>query len=151
MWPRGPVTAALRLAGMAAIESPIMAECGEGAVGIGNWLLIGYATYSDLADYRVEVQLPEALRKERLVLDLGDVACVAQVAVNGRDVGVRLWRPYTFDISEAARPGNNAITITVANTAANASGKPLPPERLAAGILGPVRIRPLREVTLAAR
>ena len=149
--PKGPVVAALRLVGIAAVGSPIMAECGEGAVGIGNWLLIGYATYSGLADYSVEVTLPEALRKERLVLDLGDVACAAQVAVNGRDLGTRLWRPYTFDITGAVRSGRNTITIAVANTASNASAKALPTGRLAAGILGPVRIRCLREVTLNAR
>jgi len=165
--PKGPVVAALRIVGMAALERPILADCGEGAVGIGNWLLNGYPDYSGIADYRVEVALPEALRKERLVLDLGDVGCAAQVAVNGRDLGdvgcaaqvavngrdlgTRLWRPYTWDITDAVRPGANAIAVTVANTAANASGTPIAADRLAAGILGPVRIRPLRKVTLQAQ
>ena len=149
--PKGPVVAALRIAGMAALERPILVDCGEGAVGIGNWLLIGYPDYSGIADYRVEVALPEAFRKERLVLDLGDVGCAAQVAVNGRDLGTRLWRPYMWDITDAVRSGPNAIAVTVANTAANASGTPIPADRLAAGILGPVRIRPLRKVTLQAQ
>ena len=149
--PRGPVVAALRTAGLAAIDRPILCDCGQAAVGIGSWLLIGYATYSGLADYAAEVQLPEAYHKERLILDLGSVGCAAQVAVNGRDLGTRLWQPYTFDITDAVRGGKNTIEVTVANTAANASGRDLPAERLAAGILGPVRVRCLRQVTIKAK
>jgi len=97
------------------------------------------------------VQIPEAYRNEHLVLDLGNVGCAAQVAVNGRDVGVRLWPPYTFDISKAVRPGANTLKVTVANTAANGSGKNLPTARLAAGILGPVHVRCLRRVSIVAK
>ncbi len=149
--PNGPVVAALRLAGMAALESPILVECGERAVGVGNWLLIGYATYSGAATYSIDVVLPEAFRKERLVLDLGEVGCTARVSVNGRDLATRLWRPYVSDITDAVRPGRNRIVVSVANTAANASGEALPAERLAGGLIGPVRIRCLRAVTLRAK
>ena len=148
--PAGPVVAALRIAEAAGLDKPILCDCDAGTVGIGSWGIIGYPTYSGAADYRVELDLPAAYRKERLILDLGQVGCAAQVAVNGRDLGTRLWRPYTFDITGAVRPGKNVLQVTVANTAANASGKDLPMERLAAGILGPVRIRCLREITIRA-
>ena len=149
--PAGAVVAALRLEGPAGLNKPILCDCAAGAVGIGPWGIIGYPTYSGLADYGIEFDLPDAYRKERLVLDLGEVGCAARVAVNGRDVGTRPWGPYTFDITDAIRPGRNAVKVTVANTAANASGKDLPMDRLAAGILGPVQIRCLREVTIKAR
>jgi len=136
--PAGPVVAALRVTGSAGLGKPVLCDCGAGAVGIGAWGIIGYPTYSGLADYGVEFDLPDAYRKERLILDLGEVGCAARVAVNGRDAAVRAWQPYTFDITEAVRPGRNALRITVANTAANGSGKDLPMDRLAAGILGPV-------------
>jgi len=145
-----PLVAALRTAGFFTLDKPILCECSDTAVGIGSWLLVGYPSYSGLADYTVELKLPDAYRKERLLLDLGEVGCVAQLSVNGRDLGTRLWRPYTFDITDALRRGRNAIKIAVANTAANASGKDLPAERLAAGIIGPVRILARRQLTIKA-
>ena len=73
------------------------------------------------------------------------------MSVNGRDLATRLWRPYVSDITDAVRPGRNRIVVSVANTAANASGEALPAERLAGGLIGPVRIRCLRAVTLRAK
>lgn len=47
-------------------------------------------------------------------LDLGQVAGVAEVYVNGQRVG-ELWHaPFVADISGAVRPGNNAIEVRVA-------------------------------------
>jgi len=145
-----PRVGALRTIGFAAIEKPILVECSETAVGIGNWLLVGYPTYSGLADYTVELTLPEAYRGERLILDLGQVGCAVQLFVNGKDLGVRLWQPYTFDITDALKAGPNALKLTVADTAANALGKDLPAERLAAGILGPVRVLARRALAIKA-
>jgi hypothetical protein len=146
-----PRQAALRLPGHGAIENPILCQCEHGAAGLGNWLLVGYPTYSGLADYRATVNLPATYAKERLVLDLGTVACAARVTWNGKAVGTALWRPWLLDITEAARAGANQLQITVANTAANARATELPAERLAAGLIGPVRIRPWRQVTLGAK
>ncbi|NQT52714.1 hypothetical protein HQ576_11710 [bacterium] len=146
-----PVVAALCAVGPGIIDKPIYCECAAGAVGVGNWLLVGYPTYAGLADYTADVAIPAAYRKERLVLDLGDVGCAARASVNGKDLGTRLWRPYTFDISDVAREGKNTIQITVANAAANARATDLAGERLAAGLIGPVVIRPLRPLTIKAQ
>ncbi|MFP4058426.1 MAG: glycosylhydrolase-like jelly roll fold domain-containing protein [Candidatus Brocadiia bacterium] len=143
-----PLVAALRTTGPATLEKPILCECSDTAVGVGNWLHVGYPSYSGLADYTVQVDLPAAYAAEHLVLDLGQVGCAARVAVNGRQLATRLWRPFAVDITDAVREGKNTIQVTVANTAANASGTDLPAERLAAGLMGPVRIRALRALTL---
>jgi hypothetical protein len=77
------------------------------------------------------------------------------VAVNGRTVGTRTWRPYRFDVTGTLRPGENALRVTVANTHAQARaalpgaqlfGKPVSGpsllERLERnGLLGPVQLR----------
>lgn len=96
-----------------------------------------------------------------LLLDLGDVANLAQVSINGKSLGT-LWKaPYRLDVTGALHPGDNLITIRVANlwvnrligdaqpdaakkvtfTARNPykASSPLVP----AGLLGPVRL--LRE------
>jgi len=53
---------------------------------------------------------------ECLCLDLGTVGEVAELKINGTDVGVRICAPYAFDISSAAKIGENSVELTVSNT-----------------------------------
>ncbi|MDF2723029.1 MAG: hypothetical protein K0Q59_2704 [Paenibacillus sp.] len=70
-------------------------------------------------------------------LDLGDVEETAEVELNGVKLGVRFWKPYRFaDISAAAKPGVNRLSITVANSLANAYNR----ASLPSGLLGPVTV-----------
>jgi len=94
----------------------------------------------------------------RIWLDLGHVANIAQVSVNGIDCGVAWTPPYRVEITSAIKPGNNRVVIEVTNTWANRLiGDHLLPEDkritwttapyrldgklLEAGLLGPVTIR----------
>lgn len=105
---------------------------------------------------------------DRLLLDLGEVHDLAQVRVNGRFVGT-LWKPpFVADITRVARAGTNTLEIEVTNTWNNRligddgktgaerttyvfpmlrKGKSWLPHGDAmlapAGLLGPVRIRPV--------
>ncbi len=48
-------------------------------------------------------------------LDLGRVAVMARVSLNGKDLGT-LWKPpYRVDVSSAIRPGENRLEIQVVN------------------------------------
>jgi hypothetical protein len=49
-------------------------------------------------------------------LDLGTVGQTAEVKINGKHVGTRIFAPYRFDISDAIEEGENTVEITVANT-----------------------------------
>lgn len=50
-----------------------------------------------------------------LLLDLGRVEVIAEVRVNGEDLGV-LWKePYRLDITRALKPGENELEILVTN------------------------------------
>jgi lysophospholipase L1-like esterase len=54
-------------------------------------------------------------RRAKLILDLGTVKDIAQVSVNGKQIGV-LWKPpYRADISNALKAGSNQLEITVTN------------------------------------
>jgi hypothetical protein len=54
-------------------------------------------------------------RENRNRLDLGTVEVMAQVILNGRDLGI-LWRPpYRVDVTDALKPGSNTLEIRVAN------------------------------------
>jgi hypothetical protein len=51
----------------------------------------------------------------RVCLDLGKVEVMARVTVNGKDAGI-LWKsPYAVDVTELVQPGNNELTVQVAN------------------------------------
>jgi hypothetical protein len=93
----------------------------------------------------------------RLWLDLGQVANIARVTLNGINCGIAWTPPYRVEITKALKPGNNILNIEVTNTWANRlTGDHLLPENkritwtsapyhldgklLPAGLLGPVRI-----------
>ena len=73
--------------------------------------------YSGAATYTKTVSIPPALLSadQGLWLDLGRVEVMAEVRLNGRDLGI-LWKPpYQVDISEAAKAGDNTLEIKVVN------------------------------------
>ncbi|MHB1036825.1 MAG: glycosyl hydrolase [Pirellulales bacterium] len=77
----------------------------------------GVKYYSGAATYAKTLVVPaEMLGKgRRLYLDLGKVQVMARVTLNGKDLGT-VWKPpYLVDITAAARPGENDLTIEVVN------------------------------------
>ena len=119
----------------------------------------GVKYYSGTATYRKDLQVPPELlgKNRRLCLDLGKVGVMAQVKLNGQDLGV-LWKPpFRVDITSVVKPGVNTLEIVVANVWANRliGDKLLPAEKritqfrrkldpnaplAESGLLGPVRI-----------
>jgi hypothetical protein len=52
---------------------------------------------------------------QRVYLDLGKVAVMAQVQLNGTELGT-LWKPpYRVEITKALKPGNNQLLVQVVN------------------------------------
>ena len=71
----------------------------------------GTATYSKTVDIPATALAAGA----HLWLDLGDVKDVAEVAVNGKYLGI-LWKtPYKLDVTSALQPGTNQLVIQVTN------------------------------------
>jgi len=54
-----------------------------------------------------------------LWLDLGDVKNLAEVTLNGKDLGVVWHTPYRVDLTAALKPGANQLTIKVVNAWVN--------------------------------
>lgn len=71
----------------------------------------GTATYSK--QFRL---LPDAKAQgKRLYLDLGQVEVIAEITLNGKNLGI-LWKPpFRMDVTEAIVTGNNQLEIRVAN------------------------------------
>lgn len=77
----------------------------------------GIRYFSGIATYRTTFLCPEE-QTEKLgnaVLDLGRVAEVCEVHLNGKRIGAAWHAPYRFDISDALQSGENQLVIRVAN------------------------------------
>lgn len=77
----------------------------------------GIKYFSGAATYHKTLRLPRGLfgADRRICLDLGRVASMARVKLNGQDLGL-LWKaPFRLDITRVARPGDNQLEIEVTN------------------------------------
>ena len=81
----------------------------------------GVKYYSGVGTYIKTVQAPASwFRKgSHLWLDLGDVKNLAEVTVNGKDLGVVWHTPYRIDVTSALKPGANEISVKVINAWVN--------------------------------
>ena len=115
----------------------------------GSWTFNGLPYYSGSASYERDFELPATYHGHKLMLDCGQVGAVAAVTVNGKPAGVRVWLPYSFDITPYARPGKNTVRITVTNTMENERSVENRAFRLENiklnGLLGPVKVVPYFE------
>jgi hypothetical protein len=77
----------------------------------------GVKYFSGTATYSKQVSLSPgaAAGDRRLFLDLGWVHVMAQVRLNGKDLGLQWKPPYRVDITNAARHGENKLEILVTN------------------------------------
>ncbi len=76
----------------------------------------GVRFYSGTAVYQHPFVVPPELRAaSRMVLDLGQVAVMAEVTLNGQPLGL-LWKPpFRVDVTEAIREGTNSLEVRVVN------------------------------------
>jgi hypothetical protein len=127
----------------------------------------GIKYYSGAGTYRKTIHVPADWLgpDQRVFLDLGEVRELAEVFINGKSAGV-LWKPpFRVDATMLVRPGANELKIEVMNLWINrlVGDQTLPPEqRLTrsnirggegweiqpAGLLGPVRLLPSRDVVV---
>jgi hypothetical protein len=87
--------------------------------------------FSGTGVYELNFDLPKQYAREdlELVLHLGSVGAVAEVILNGRNVGVRWMQPYRLDITGAIGERGNNLKVLVTNTLANSvAGMKEPPE-----------------------
>ena len=81
----------------------------------------GVKYFSGIGTYAKTVQASADWFKKgtHLWLDLGDVKNLAEVTVNGKDLGQTWHAPYRVDVTSALKPGANQITIKVINAWVN--------------------------------
>jgi len=77
----------------------------------------GVKHFSGIATYQKSLEIPADRlgAGRRLYLDLGRVEIMAEVTLNGKNLGL-LWKPpYRVDITEAAKAGANDLQVRVVN------------------------------------
>ncbi|WP_114750193.1 glycosyl hydrolase [Pleomorphovibrio marinus] len=129
----------------------------------------GIKYFSGIATYDKSFTYPDlhSLEKgKRILLDLGEVEKVAEVWLNGQNLGITWTYPHTFEVSEILVEGENKLTVKVANVWANRiigdhkegnsytetnivrvrgeAWETIP--LVASGLLGPVSLSPLHEL-----
>ena len=75
----------------------------------------GIKYFSGTATYSNTFSLTESVDNSRILLDLGDVKNLAEVTLNGQNLGI-LWKmPFEVDITDALQAGVNELQIAVTN------------------------------------
>ena len=77
--------------------------------------------YSGRATYRKTFDAPQATcdSKQKTYLDLGTLHSLAEVRLNGKDLGVIWCAPWRFDVTGIMKPTGNQLEIDVINVWAN--------------------------------
>ena len=129
----------------------------------------GIKYFSGTAAYDNTVNVPAVTKGASYVLDLGEVKNIAEVIVNGKNVGTVWKKPFRIDIVEALKTGRNTVQIKVTNLWVNRligdvqagvtnkitfttmpfykADSPLLPS----GLLGPVRVLAITPASVAAK
>ena len=75
--------------------------------------------FSGTATYENTLKIASVDKAAKYEIDLGDVKNIAEVIVNGKNVGTAWKKPFKLDITEAIKAGENSIQIKVTNTWVN--------------------------------
>ncbi len=75
--------------------------------------------WGDSATYNVIFSLKEIGKEKQYFLDLGELYHSAEIVVNGSHVGDLTFPPYTLEISEHIKKGDNLLKIVVATSSLN--------------------------------
>jgi len=100
---------------------------------LAEWNSWQLKRFSGYIDYTKTLELTGY--EGTVTLDLGRVCHLAQVWVNHKDAGSRLWPPFEFDITEFIKTGTNTIKVRVGNLTHNNYG-----QKAESGLFGPVRV-----------
>ncbi len=75
----------------------------------------GIKYFSGTATYQNAFNLAKPNKAGRYILDLGEVKNLAEVMVNGQNMGTAWKKPFRLDITEAVKKGKNTLEIKVTN------------------------------------
>ncbi|WP_235941467.1 hypothetical protein [Paenibacillus puerhi] len=99
----------------AVLRAPIRFETTAAPGDLGDWrTALELPHHSGIVEYRTKISLRKDLT--RAVLDLGHVRGTAEAWLDGEPLGVRLWKPYRYELPGQVTEGEHELTVRVANT-----------------------------------
>ncbi len=92
--------------------------------------------------YQTSLTLEAPKRGEGIFLNLGQVGETAELYVNGKHAGTRLFTPYRFDVTDFVKEGENKLEILVTNSLGTHIHDPFSARTLIrpSGLLGPITL-----------
>jgi hypothetical protein len=87
--------------------------------------------------YRANLALDSINIYKKAEIDLGEVCELAELRVNGKNAGVKMWSPYVFDIIPYSESDHLHLEVIVTNSKANEYAK----EHVKSGLIGPVTLK----------
>ena len=80
----------------------------------------GIRLFSGIATYQKTFDAPGSLTKQsRIFLELGDLAEIADVSLNGKPLGIVWLPPYRVEVTGVIQAGTNELKVRIANLWAN--------------------------------
>ncbi len=76
----------------------------------------GIATYKKTFQYHIKSNSTD---NRKIYLDLGNLSKVGEVWLNNQHIGITWSKPYKFEVTNIIKPGDNNLTIEIANTWSN--------------------------------
>lgn len=129
--------------GGAAFLEPIMMECSDGLINLGDWSKYqGLYSYSGGACYTKYFYIEKKHISDNIILDLGEVISSVELSVNNNQVGIKSCKPWKFDITSFISEGRNLLKAYVYNTLGNHYTS-IPTRyrgNISSGLIGPVTI-----------
>ena len=110
---------AIRVPAGGELAAGLRFRTGEAVVRLGSWMRMGLENYSGGASYARAFEVKPEQVGRRMTVDLGEVGVAAEVWVNGRKAGERVWKPFRFDVTGLVRAGSNELRVVVANSDSN--------------------------------
>ena len=84
---------------------------------LAGWNQWGLDMFSGFVDYTKSFNYDKADGK--IILDLGKVNYTAELWINDKKVGEKIWPPFEFNITDHVKTGSNKIVIRIGNTLYN--------------------------------
>jgi hypothetical protein len=138
------LTATAGAAGAALLRQPISYTYASAPVELpSSFAAQGFGDYAGAVTYQRMVTVTNIC--QTWLLTIAALRGTVAVSVNGHTYAPRVWSPYTFDVSDAIRIGENTIELIVTNTLAPYMSGHSPSHYTSAhqeqsGILGPLTL-----------
>ncbi|WP_078544712.1 hypothetical protein [Litchfieldia alkalitelluris] len=93
---------------------PIRFETAHAQGKLGDWrTALALPHFSGAVEYETTFSVE---KDSKALLDLGHIRGTAEVWIDNQPVGIRVWRPYLFDLGENLNEGSHRLRIRVTNT-----------------------------------